>query len=519
MPASHMPHLPTEVWWAILDFVREDHVTIESNPHVRAGYARVCRLWQGKFEDDNFRTLVLDQDRLVDFERYICLDDRRRKLVQRINLCVKLQGYDCTCCQLPESSQIRLQNNRDFIRTLRTLLILLSPWSESENGGITLDLGAYSPSDARHTFRDFRLAEDYPYTAGLPLPQEHIQLPGFDGPSPVGYDPCPARFLARRNGVTPGAMKRTISTICHEAPVSFPPGSQYPLANEWKTYSLPVVTVITALVTRRHYSRIISSNLTSKLLRQCLPNIETLHLERWRAIMEATDMEYQGLTHLAFQRPALKHLRLFVESTALQHASSRPEGLLSAFALGRACRTLHSLSAPFIIDARSFFHEAFSRVPPGTDNAPLCPNLEYLVLTTPTFRPDGDKYEMLFLLHTIKWALKTHMPRMKKMEIFNGAYGMEGVFRYTNEDGRRRFTWRGTFWRHFASQIFEQWAVREPDLELWVQWASSWEIRSYFDVMKELELVGMVLDPLSKFQMKWEHRQRARKEISSKQRQ
>jgi hypothetical protein len=85
----------------ILDMVVEDYEFQPSKPHLRAGYATVCREWQPVFEQQNFRRLVLDYGRIVDLEDFTAKNHRRGYLEQ-IFLRVRLDEYDCSVCQTTE---------------------------------------------------------------------------------------------------------------------------------------------------------------------------------------------------------------------------------------------------------------------------------------------------------------------------------------------------------------------------------------------------------------------------------
>jgi hypothetical protein len=56
-------------------------------------------------------------------------------------------------------------NDDIFSRAVWNLLIILSKWTgfAQSRQGLTLELGAYSPSDSKHTFRDFHLEHNYLY--------------------------------------------------------------------------------------------------------------------------------------------------------------------------------------------------------------------------------------------------------------------------------------------------------------------------------------------------------------------
>ena len=74
------------------------------HPEARSRYAAVCKEWQFFFERKNFFTLVLDQDRLQDFEIFVSGNERRRDYVQGLVLRIKLEEYDCTTCESSEDN-------------------------------------------------------------------------------------------------------------------------------------------------------------------------------------------------------------------------------------------------------------------------------------------------------------------------------------------------------------------------------------------------------------------------------
>jgi hypothetical protein len=93
--------LPAEIRSIILEIVAEDY-RFKSEQFARPGYARVCREWQPVFEQRNFQRLVLDQDRLSDFERFMATRERQDYL-EHLFLRVRLDDYDCTVCQSKEN--------------------------------------------------------------------------------------------------------------------------------------------------------------------------------------------------------------------------------------------------------------------------------------------------------------------------------------------------------------------------------------------------------------------------------
>lgn len=90
----------------ILDKVIEDYKFQPSIPYLRAGYATVCQEWQPVFEQQNFRRLVLDYDRIHNLENFTAKNHRRGYLEQ-IFLCVRLDEYDCSVCQTKEDDDTK----------------------------------------------------------------------------------------------------------------------------------------------------------------------------------------------------------------------------------------------------------------------------------------------------------------------------------------------------------------------------------------------------------------------------
>ncbi|KAM0332295.1 hypothetical protein ACHAQA_002571 [Verticillium albo-atrum] len=511
MRAWGWPTLPPELRYAVFDFVKQDHVTHESKPYLRAGYARVCREWQMEFEDDNFQVLVLDQHRLNDFERLVC-DSRRRDLVQRINLRVLLKSYDCMVCQLPEGASTRSQNDEIFISTMRRFLTLVSTWPLKKGRGLTLDLSIYSPSDAMHSFRDFPLAEEYPYTAGLALPEKHIT-------PPLGDASAPACFAAFMDEPTFGAKKRTSATVCSREARNLDDLSAFAQVIEWMAQGLPRVDAITSLTLRRPYRRGISTQGLTKLLDEAFPNLETLRHERWkipartaRAARAMAEWETQCLLRLSL-RPSMRAFHLFADDDGEQPFAEA--GRLTTAALVRASPNLQSLSASFLVDAVDFFNVLQVEAELWPDNGGWrqggCPEMRKLSLTSPLLRPDGGGQEMGGLLTSAVAAVVRDMPRLETMEIWNGGQGFGCVFRYGVVGGRRRFVWKSTFRIEFVERIFEELREVYPGVDFRVEGVSPEGMDSYYDILRRLELADEMLDPLSRFQMEWERQKRLRK--------
>lgn len=103
---EYWTRLPAEISLMILNKVVEDYKFQPSTPHLRAGYATVCREWQPVFEQQNFRRLVLNYDRIRNLEEFTAKNQRRGYLEQ-IFLHVRLDEYDCSVCQTKEDDDTK----------------------------------------------------------------------------------------------------------------------------------------------------------------------------------------------------------------------------------------------------------------------------------------------------------------------------------------------------------------------------------------------------------------------------
>ncbi|KAL7944737.1 hypothetical protein V8C42DRAFT_358400 [Trichoderma barbatum] len=153
--------LPTEIRTMILKLLQshKDHgATIK--------YAAVSKEWQIYFERFNFRRLIIGQSCIPELGRIV--RGHWRRMVEHIWLRVELARYLCPACEWPEKPLEIMENNQIFTAALYQLLDVLSTWKTIRqygvsNGGLVLELSAYSPSDSEHYF-SYPLGKDnYPH--------------------------------------------------------------------------------------------------------------------------------------------------------------------------------------------------------------------------------------------------------------------------------------------------------------------------------------------------------------------
>lgn len=103
---AYWANLPTEIRLMILKRVERGY-RFKSDGYARAGYASVCREWQYCFEQRNFRRIIVNQERIPDFERIMGRETSRyrRDYLVHLFLRVRLEDYDCTVCQSKEDDK------------------------------------------------------------------------------------------------------------------------------------------------------------------------------------------------------------------------------------------------------------------------------------------------------------------------------------------------------------------------------------------------------------------------------
>jgi hypothetical protein len=215
-----------------------------------APFATVCQEWQAAIEKHNFSLLKLTAPRLADFN-YIAT--RKQNYVKHIWLCIELLEYDCSECQNIESSEMTADNDRTIRNVIESVFGSLHTWTPKED--LTLDISIYSPSDAKHWFRDSRL--------------ELAVVPGFQGEHGLYNIRDPNQGCIHASQVSPlplSSIQRSFEGI-------------EKIEGFWEGVS--EVTAVTCLMLRRQTRRQWDSWHIQRLLSR-LPNLQDIHYEPWR---------------------------------------------------------------------------------------------------------------------------------------------------------------------------------------------------------------------------------------------
>ena len=165
------------------------------------------------------------------------------------------------------------------------MLVILSKWTGFARNrgrgrhqqGLTLELGAYSPSDSKHTFRDFHLEHDYPYQekkdleknwGAYKLRADRLGLDSLNEPYHGWTD-------GHRGDVSLESKQRIMGTLTIN--LNLPEFSAF-----FQTF--PKVEIVTGLLIRRQFYRKIAVNSLGKLLRETFTCLGWFRHEGWHDV-------------------------------------------------------------------------------------------------------------------------------------------------------------------------------------------------------------------------------------------
>lgn len=235
--------LPREIRLMILEALNQDG-------HRVAHYATFCREWQTFIEREVFSQLNVNLSRLNDLGAMVC---RSKRLVKYLWLCIELQEYDCSQCEVEETDSWHEANTAIIQSAISQLFSILSAWDPSEK--LLLDISVHSPSDAKHHFK-------------------YIQF-GSGALAEIDYARHKANIHDTHHGwfynqqVSPPSYRsiyRLFENI--EMPSDF-----------WK--DLPAVTAVTGLLLRRQTRRRWEPRTLKEIFR-LLPRLKEIYYEPWR---------------------------------------------------------------------------------------------------------------------------------------------------------------------------------------------------------------------------------------------
>ncbi|KAK4213280.1 hypothetical protein QBC37DRAFT_464054 [Rhypophila decipiens] len=244
----------------------------------RSILATVSRQWQLFFEELNFSHLILHQDDIAMFEAITQSNAQlhRRQFIQGIYLRIELSEYACGRCWVVASKEEEEIDSMISKTAVADLFAALSNWDPTAcyGGGLTLEISAHSPSDAKCYARELwsRIA-DNTHNSFRYKPSRWYQQQVFGD---VTYNPSRHGWWQgsrNYNGMTFGRRMMMVQRV-------FSYSQEY--AYGWLD-NLPVVPCVRNFLIRRQFYR----NLGYMALRKIITSLKQLvsfRYESWNAV-------------------------------------------------------------------------------------------------------------------------------------------------------------------------------------------------------------------------------------------
>ncbi|CAM1509522.1 Fc.00g032610.m01.CDS01 [Cosmosporella sp. VM-42] len=463
--------------------------------------ATVARDWQSIIEPLNFAEISLTVPRLADLNSQAILF-RKRSQIRYIWFRAELKQYDCSQCANTDQDRWGLDNidNQFIADAFESLFTALSAWEP--RGDLILDISVYSPSDNQHWFKYLSFCSDT--NLG-----ECSSCRGHEQETTLVNDPAHG-WVAGQQVLAPDehAIEQTFEEIMGEGPFD----DEEPEMQWWR--GLPFVPVVGVVLlrqqTRRRWKPVALANMLTRF-----PNLKELCYEPWREWSEIqlhTDKRHQTLIE-SFPGTKLCKLTIFENfnesypERCFQCPAIRVPNPAVSRKLARASLHLTTLSASFMADAGHFFA--------ARQDLWTWDKLTSLALTSTVLTDDADTSDINNMLRDAAVAA-LKMPRLDKMELWNGRRGLAMLFRYQRaQDGQSAIiTIRGTSELALgiaASQAWDVVAHRHCQGKAVVQTSSIDPdvIRCHGDAIRQLGLSTEVARPVSLRQILSEHRFRA----------
>lgn len=348
------------------------------------------------------------------------------------------------------------RNQKSLTETLWSVLRTLSKWEESGRGqqdkqqpDLEMELGAYSPSDSKHFFRDFRLERTYPYRVENDLDETFEGYSSWMQSKPMVDEFHGWSANGERQRPPPDGAKRR---LLGRAPLL----QDFHGFDRRRKRSFPRVQAVTSLVITRRFYRNFDPRLLGNLIKNCFPRLRHFRHEWWYSVDLELQHRYEDrkcsiavgrkpelnveriltretgyacflLPHLP---PTLQELHLCQESSFTLHQDVDVKLSRATKRLRKASRNLVHLSASNIVSGAYFLGVGDSAFDFGVDEG--WPNLQTLSLSTSYIVPKKRGWDNL-LVGAARAALL--MPELKVMELW-GVYDGEGAIFCYNAHGK-----------------------------------------------------------------------------------
>lgn len=404
--------------------------------------------WQYYFEKENFKHLILSQNDLRVFRAFV--NKKRQQFITWIWLRLELSTYDCSRCAERQSQRQIRDDNMRFSFAIHRLFCMLSSWNNKGNSGfrkegITVELSAHSPSDAKHCFKDLQLRmNDTAWAIKSVRTMERSPFNDHGWVNGVRLQPLTDRIISRLLGPSEGIK------LCLRKLLGV----------------LPKVSIVSSFIIRRQFYRHFSVSKTLKPIINSLTNLREFRYEPWRGVTTRTVpgreiRDRENLTLFAKvlrDKPSLKVVSFNEDVDWHIHRPYRNnepacQGVGQAAAEGS--RGLEQFHGAMGLDARDFFHGFQPNIQPRPKMQ--WPHLKFITLSSKSLNPG-------YADHLIRTAASAalHMPSLVQMELWNADLQSAAVFLYVVRDRpviRLRSSWGGCLseeaiqsWRQVAER-------------------------------------------------------------------
>ncbi|KAM0432968.1 hypothetical protein ACHAPT_004673 [Fusarium lateritium] len=462
-----------------------------------ASFACIDKQWQAFFEARLFRHLIISQDDIKDFD--ITVHGVRRGYVKHIWLRILLPTQPYVWRKEQEDEYVLWEADRIFTMSIFDLWGILAEWDTSETAGFTFELSVHSPSDRGKYVRDDFFKRD------VELYQKYLETGSTNGYKSSGDVYAPYLKAYRGLGGKFGTQMwaRTVTDLFGWKPLECDIHDA-----EDEPPELPIVSVVARFLVRRQQFREIFPASLGKML-SSLAGLEEVSCERWRCLDAKDETSWCQSAKSAFVLDlpvSVKTLSLYGDTASIfQEWSPKEVNSISlAEHLRNYGRHLENISVSFLIDAQDFF-QPFSY--PYSECTTVWKNLETLSLTCRTLRSSSTSHINKLLCAAARAANK--MPKLRLLELWDGAEGKASVFRYCIVHKVAEILWLSTITPKIGQQVVNTWtsvavAQGQSDVRVSTQALDSEEILSAGTVLRYLYLREQILHPVSGYRIAWE---------------
>ncbi|KAM0350221.1 hypothetical protein ACHAPU_003386 [Fusarium lateritium] len=448
-----------------------------------ASYATINKAWQYFMEAKTFKSLILHQNDASEFA--IIVKGHRKAFLKHLWLRIVLPAYPTPIWKAEESPRVLWGANVTFTNSVLNLWNIISLWDapRNEGQGLTFELSLHSPSDWANYIKEYSTTEN-----DVPLYKQYLATGSTDHYNDAldvhAEYKCLQETLTSLTPAIPIFLQvnywmSTTDNLFGWKPLCFgsdtahlddndsaylsedeatPASEQHKDEDEDEGLHLPLVPIITKFLIRRQQFRGICATALGSIF-ESLPNIDEVHVERWRCAMPPGERMWCRDANVTFGMnlpPSLKTLSLYGETSELFHAWQPEE--VTAISLSKSLRQyskrLENLSVSHLIDAKEFLRPFWS-AESDTNSLPKWEHLKTLSLTSGILNTDSEE-DVNGLLCAAARAARA-MPNLEVLELWNGRDEHAGVFRYRVVDSVGEVEWLSTSIDSLDEQVIQTW--------------------------------------------------------------